>query len=88
MSGKISELCISTFPQSEWLAAEGASGVYAYGVRAFGIHPHRAALPLVTVLTMVLTRLAVSWGGPVAHSRAASGLRYSGAATFAALPVL
>jgi len=49
---------------------------------------YRAALPLVTVLTMVLTRLAVSWGGPVAHSRAASGLRYSGAATFAALPVL
>ena len=49
---------------------------------------YRAALPLVTVLTMVLTRLAVSWGGPVAHSRAASGLRYSDAALVTAVPIL
>lgn len=53
-----------------------------------GLPSYRAALPLVTVLTMVLTRLVVSWGGPVAHSRTASGPRYSDAALFAALPVL
>ena len=60
--------------------------MYAYGVRAFGIHLCRAALPFVTVLTMVLTRLAVKWSGRAQPGRLS--LRYSGAASFAALPVL
>lgn len=53
-----------------------------------GLSSYRAAWPLVTVLTMVLTRHVVSWGGPVAHSRAASGLCYSDAALFTAVPIL
>lgn len=75
------------FPAAERLALR-RRGWIRKDLGSRDLPAYQAVLPLVTVLAMVLTRLAVSWGGPVAHSRAASGARYSDAAFFAALPIL